>query len=345
MLSLITRHFTAMFHVDMQPPAPHEETGTFARKGLDLWQEGERSLTFFTSGSTGAPKACTHPESHVRQEITGIAPLAEDRESALITTPLHHLYGFTLGLMLPLSLGIPIRSVPPLPTVVDAQMRPKDMVVSIPLLWSRLVETKNRQTGRPDAGRDITLFTGTAPIRPETMHALQRNAFRTVEFFGSSEMGTVCCRENPDEPFCLLPHVKRGQGEHEGTLERLLPDGTLRRYPVLDHIVWFGDRLLRPGTRLDMAVQVAGVNVHPGHVASVLEKHEGVDQCLVRLMRPDEGYRLKAFIVPKPGRDEQYLRASLALFARKQLNDAERPTQYSFGKDIPRGPLGKPADW
>jgi 4-coumarate--CoA ligase (photoactive yellow protein activation family) len=345
MLSAITRQFTAMFHVDMQPPVLHEEIGEFVRKGLDLWQEGERPVTFFTSGSTGVPKPCTHLESHLRQEITSVAPLAEDRKSALVTAPLHHLYGFTFGLLLPLSLGIPIRSVPPLPTLVDAQMRPKDVVVGIPLLWSRLVEMKNWRTTRTDVGRDITIFTATSPIPPEVVHALRYNGFRTVEFFGSSEIGVVCCRENPDEPFCLLPHVERGKGEHEGTLERLLPDGMLMRYPVLDSITWIGERSLRPGARLDEAVQVAGVNVYPQYVGTVLERHEGVRQCLVRLMRPDEGYRLKAFIVPATGWNERELRESLALFARKHLEDTQRPAHYAFGDDIPRGPIGKPTDW
>jgi len=92
-------------------------------------------------------------------------------------------------------------------------------------------------------------------------------------------------------------------------------------------------------------VQVAGVNVYPEHVTSVLEGHEGVRLCLVRLMRPDEGYRLKAFIVPKPGWNKQALRASLARFARKRLNAVERPARYAFGEDIPRSPMGKPTDW
>ena len=345
MLAAITRQFTAMFHVDMQPPALHEAAGEFVRKGLDIWLEGERPVTFFTSGSTGVPKPCTHLESHLRQEITSVAPLAEDRKAALVTAPLHHMYGFTFGLLLPLSLGIPIRSAPPLPTLVDAQMRPNDLVVGIPLLWSRLAEMKNWRTSRSDPGRDITIFTATSPTPPEVLHAMRHNGFRTVEFFGSSEIGVVCWRENPDEPFCLLPHVERGKGEHEGTLERLLPDGALMRYPVLDTITWFGDRSLRPGARLDKAVQVAGVNVYPQHVASVLEKHEGVRQCLVRLMRQEEGCRLKAFIVPEPGWNEGELRASLARFARQRLNDAQRPARYAFGEDIPRGPIGKPADW
>ena len=341
----ITRKFTAMFHMDLQAPSPHEETGMLARNGLELWREGERPVTFFTSGSTGVPKACTHLESHLRQEITSVAALVEDRESALVTAPLHHMYGFTFGLLLPLSLGIPIRSVPPLPTLVDAQMRPKDIVVGTPLLWSMLVEMKNWLTSHSSAGRNITIFTATAPTPPEVMRALRHNGFRTVEFFGSSEVGVVCHRENPDEPFCLLPHVERGKGEHEGTFERLLPDGVLMRYPVLDSITWIGERSLRPGARLDQAVQVAGINVYPQHVAAVLEKHEGVCKCLVRLMRPDEGYRLKAFIVPQAGWGERELRESLVNFARKHLDDVQRPAHYFFGDGIPRGPMGKPTDW
>jgi len=345
MMPAITRCFTAMFHVDIPPPALHEKAGTFVRKGLEAWREGERPVTFFTSGSTGVPKPCTHLESHLRQEVASVAPLAEDRTSALVTAPLHHMYGFTFGLLLPLSLGIPIRSVPPLPTLVSAQMRPKDMVVGIPLLWSRLVEMKNWQANRSNAGRDITILTATSPIPAEVVHALQRHGFRTVEIFGSSESGAVCCRKNPDEPFCLLPHIKRGKEAHEGTFERLLPDGTLMHYPAQDNITWTGERSLRPGTRLDKAVQVAGVNVYLQHVGSVLERHEGVRQCLVRLMRPDEGHRLKAFIVPNTGWDEQALRKSLTLFVRKHLDAAQRPVRYAFGDDIPRGLTGKPTDW
>ncbi|MDR0466563.1 MAG: AMP-binding protein [Deltaproteobacteria bacterium] len=344
-LHAAARRFAAMFNVDVRPPLPQEETGIFAQKGLDLWQEGQRPLTFFTSGSTGEAKGCTHLESHVRQEIAGIVPWGEGGESMLATVPLHHMYGFIFGVLMPMCLDIPVRCAPPLPTVVDAQMRPKDLVVSTPLLWSRLVEMKNWLTGASDAGRDITIFMAAAPTPPEVMHALRRNSFRTVEFFGSSETGGFCCRENPDEPFVLLPHVERGKGEHEGAIERVLPDGTLMRYPFVDSIMWVGDRALLPGGRLDKAVQVAGVNVHPQHVASVLERHEGVRRCLVRLMREDEGHRLKAFVVPQQGWNEKALRKSLALFARQNLDDAERPGHYAFGDDIPRTPMGKPADW
>ena len=80
-------------------------------------------------------------------------------------------------------------------------------------------------------------------------------------------------------------------------------------------------------------------------MASVIERHKGVKQCLVRLMRQDEGYRLKAFVVPHPGYDVSALHKELILHARRELSDVQRPGAYTFGPDIPRGPLGKPMDW
>ena len=344
-LQSVTRQCNAMFHVNVPVPETDETCGEMPRRILAQWGDGPRPITFLTSGSTGEPKPCTHLESHLRQEITSVAPLVEDRTSALVTAPMHHMYGFTFGLLLPLSLDIPIRSVPPLPTLVEAQMTPGDIVVGIPLLWSQLGAMRNWQVEASEVGRDITIFTATAPTPPEVLNALLSNSFRVIEFFGSSEVGVVCCRMSPDTPFELLPHVDRGKGEYASALIRHLPDGEVRQYPVQDNITWVSERHLKPGARIDKAVQVGGINVYPQYVASRLEEVDGVKQCFVRLMRPEEGQRLKAFVVPERNWDVNKLHESLVRFARQELSDAQRPTLYAFGKDIPRGLVGKPADW
>lgn len=341
----VIRQCNAMFHVNIPVPETDETCGETPRRILSQWGCGPRPITFFTSGSTGEPKPCTHMESHLRQEITSVAPLVEDRTSALVTAPMHHMYGFTFGLLLPLSLDIPIRSVPPLPTLVEVQMTPGDIVVGIPLLWSQLVAMRNWQGEVSEAGRDITIFTATSPTPPEVLNAMLANGFRVIEFFGSSEVGVVCCRMTPENPFELLPHVDRGKGEYASSLVRHLPDGEIKFYPAQDNIEWISDRCLKPGARIDKAVQVGGVNVYPQYVASRLKEVEGVAQCVVRLMRPEEGQRLKAFVVPQRNCDVSRLHEALVRFARQELSDAQRPTLFSFGKDIPRGLVGKPADW
>ena len=62
-------------------------------------------------------------------------------------------------------------------------------------------------------------------------------------------------------------------------------------------------------------------------------------------MRPEEGDRLKGFIVPKGDWDARSLRSSLAVYLRERLRDAERPRSLTFGRTLPRNALGKDADW
>lgn len=341
----IARRFAAMFNVPPTVPEAGEAAGALAERTLAAWRNSGSLVTFFTSGSTGKPKPCTHPEDHLRQEITALAPLAAGCRAVLTSAPLQHLYGFSHALLVSCALGVPLRIQPSLPTVLAAQMRPGDLVVSIPLLWTRLAELIREGMELVD-GTDITIVTGSSPVSAEAMHILRGKGFRLREFFGASETGIICWRTTPEEPFSLFPHLRRGQkAGHEQELERILPDGSSIWYPLLDSIVWLDERRLFPRGRRDSAVQVGSVNVFPRRVEKVLAQHEGVRECSVRLMRPEEGERLKAFVVPASGWEEKKLRPALQAFAHDLLSDAERPARYAFGKDLPRSPLGKPVDW
>ena len=64
-------------------------------------------------------------------------------------------------------------------------------------------------------------------------------------------------------------------------------------------------------------------------------------------MRPEEGARLKAFVVPRPGWTAAGTDAQAALRAwiDQELAPAERPRAIRFGAYLPATPAGKPADW
>ena len=86
----------------------------------------------------------------------------------------------------------------------------------------------------------------------------------------------------------------------------------------------------------------------PAGIAALLGSHPAVRECAVRLMRPEEGERLKAFIVP---RDEAILDAPAALgrelrvWLAKRLSPPETPKSLLFGPELPRTVSGKLADW
>ncbi len=347
----IATSFTAMFPLNAVmllhtvQPSPQTQVGDLVHDVHGLWAQSERYIAFYTSGSTGKPKPCLHKEDHVRQEISSIAPYVSGQTSALVTVPLHHMYGFTFGLLLPMALGVSLRSVPLLPAAVATQMQEGDLVVGIPLLWSRFMESNAfRHITAPKSS--LCLLTATSPTPPQVLSAFYEQGFLLREFYGASEMGAVGCRPYAGKSFSLLGHLARAEhGQSTEKLCRTLPCGQEVEYDLLDHIDWHSERTFVHSRRRDKAVQVGGVNVFPDHVQKLLQEQEGVKECYVRLMRFEEGARLKAFVVPEAGYDIQVLRKTLSAWSRKHLGEAQRLGSYTFGEDIPRGALGKPSDW
>jgi acyl-coenzyme A synthetase/AMP-(fatty) acid ligase len=93
-------------------------------------------------------------------------------------------------------------------------------------------------------------------------------------------------------------------------------------------------------------VQVGGVNVFPERVREVLKRHPAVADAAVRLMRPGEGTRLKAFVVPKvTTADGEELGADLRAWMEQELTAPERPKAIRLGPALPVGSAGKSTDW
>ena len=123
-------------------------------------------------------------------------------------------------------------------------------------------------------------------------------------------------------------------------------DGRLAE--VQDHLIWNEDGTFRPHGRRDQAVQVLGINVYPAEIGRILETHPKVSKAAVRLMRPDEGDRLKAFIVPVPDlepRAAQKLGEELMHWCGQRLSNAQCPRSFQTGASLPRTDMGKSMDW
>jgi long-chain acyl-CoA synthetase len=106
-----------------------------------------------------------------------------------------------------------------------------------------------------------------------------------------------------------------------------------------------GERAFMPRGRHDGAVQVGGVNVFPAQIAARIQALDDVQECAVRLMRSEEGSRLKAFIVLASGADEHAFRERFALWLQQHCSAPERPKLLTFGAALPRNAMGKLTDW
>lgn len=318
-------------------PSGQERIATSAESLLAAWQSSSRCITFYTSGSTGTPKACPHSLSMLEQEAAFLAPYFQGRSRILSVVPAHHLYGFSFGVFLPAFCGIPVQQTIALPHVIASAMRPGDAVIGLPLLWQALLKT-----GQVPAGKGILAVSATAPIEEQTLKGLEQAGFALADIFGSSETGVAGIRTASHEAYRLAPHFAQTGPD---TLERSLPDAPHQPVCLEDHLHWLDDRHFLPAGRRDKAVQVGGVNVYPAQIAKKITSLPGVHACAVRPMRPEEGTRLKAFIVPSSEEDIQEFRRSLRRRLRQMLSAEECPVAFSFGPALPRNSMGKLADW
>jgi long-chain acyl-CoA synthetase len=310
-----------------------------ARAGLDAG--GGQAVTFRTSGSAGTPKRCTHALATLWQEVRVLAGLLPGRRRILSAVPSHHIYGFLFTVLLPRALGIDavidLRGAGPAASL--AMLRPGDLVVAHPGWWEALARLQ------PGLEPDVAGVSSTAPCPDALADELAAAGLRLVQVYGSSETAGVGWRDAAGAPFSLFPYWRGVDGMPE--LIRQLPDGGEARYPLQDALAWTGGTRFRPAGRIDQAVQVGGTNVFPGYVADVLRMHPAVLDAAVRLMRADEGRRLKAFVVPRAGHDADpgALRETLSGWVGERLATPERPAAWTFGERLPRQASGKPADW
>jgi long-chain acyl-CoA synthetase len=356
-----------------------------AQPRLEDWLDAARArlradaarVSFRTSGSSGNPKRCTHTLATLEQEVQELARLAPGRTRILSAVPSHHIYGFLFTILLPRALGIEevvdLRSASP--AVALAQARAGDLIVAYPGWWEALMRLD------PRFGADVAGVSSGAPCPDALAARVDAAGVRLLQMYGSSETGGVGWRDQAGAAFTLLPYWRRmeeaaeqvhEQAQEQGRerqhtdghgpeLARRLPDGSEAFYPLQDELAWQGERRFLPAGRIDGAVQVAGVNVFPAYVADVLKLHPRVLDATVRMMRPDEGRRLKAFVVvrPAPGADQEdsnaqgaaqaaehaALSQELANWIAARLSAPERPAAFTFGVRLPRQASGKPADW
>lgn len=317
----------------------HRTLGDWAAIVATSLEHFSGEMTFRSSGTTGVPVSSSHELGALVQEIRELARLLPERRRLLCAVPAHHIYGFLFSVLLPAELGIPVLDIRSrVPAGLSTQLRAGDLVVGHPTFWAAFARTV------PAVPAGVTGVTSTAPCPPELAAELIAHGLeRLVQVYGSSETSGIGWRATPDGDYHLLDHWRR---RGETTLIRSLPDGSEREHALPDRLCWSGERRFRLAGRRDGAVQVGGINVVPSDVAARLREHPAIREAAVRAMRPEEGSRLKAFIVPREDpSSSRHLVAELTEWCNTHLAVAERPKSFTFGECLPRGALGKLADW
>ncbi|MBT2773241.1 AMP-binding protein [Halomonas sp. ISL-60] len=293
-------------------------------------------LTFRTSGSTGSPTVHLHRWEDIEAEAHALAQRFASRaplHRVISWLPLHHLYGFMLGVALPSVMGIPRIS-------ADTAMLPTltagDVVVTVPPRWDYLARSRNVWPA------SVVGVSSTAPLSADTSDALIASGLAgLLEIYGSTETGGVATRWQQDEPYRLLAHWQRVDTQHIQRVNRPIATPSLAT-PLLDSTQWHDEHTFTLQGRRDDVVTIGGVNVSPQYVAERLRALESVAECSVRTTGPATKRRLKAFVVPVNNEQEA---ANAIAQAIVQLPAAERPVGVTYGDALPTNEMGKLTDW
>jgi acyl-coenzyme A synthetase/AMP-(fatty) acid ligase len=319
---------------------------------------GGPSVTLFTSGTTGVPKAVQHTWASLSRTVRVRPGLADSRW--FTGYPLH-LFAGTQVLCQAMWSGASLHLSPSQETgdiartIVDERV---EYATGTPSFWRRLIMTEGARL-RAASVRQVTL--GGETVDQAILDALAR-VFpdgRLLHIYATSELGRVLSvgdgragfpasylEVNP-EPGVEL-RVVDGQLEVRST-------NRMRRYDPLSPTQttaddWFatGDLVeIREGRahfvgRTTDIINVGGVKVSPLDVEAVLRTVAEVADCRVYGVSSSIAGRLVACdLVPAPGVSEDAARKAAAAACVERLSSAQRPRKFHIVPAIETTAAGK----
>jgi long-chain acyl-CoA synthetase len=337
------------------------------------------ALLQYTGGTTGVSKAAmlTHRNlSANAQQCRAWFPIAEPGgEVVLVCLPLFHVFGMTVSMLWPISIGARLVLMPNPRNI-------KDLVQSIPryhvTLLSALPALFVAINGRPGIDRvDVSsikaCFSGSAPLPAEVLWRFEElTGGKITEAYGLTETSPVT-HANPlngvrkigsvgvpvPETDMKIVDVETGRTElpvgEEGELcirgPQVMagywnrPDETANT--LRDGWVYTGD-LARVdeqgytyivGRKKDMIV-ASGYNIYPDEVDGVLFTHPAVlDAATIGVPDPRRGEAVKSFIVLEPGGSAT--KDEIIRHCREQLAAYKVPRSVEFIPELPKNAMMK----
>lgn len=354
-LEELSVHFDGLLHDQAVAPIPNivnvdlgglsSSHSNFRFKALDL---EHTSLTLFTSGSSGAPKAICKSLKEISIELE---QLESQWGSQITGTRIHstvsqqHIYGLLFRLLWPLCARRPFsRQNLEFPEQVTRIANDDCVLISSPALLKRMTEDDSSDNMR-------AVFSSGGPLSHDASHRA-KELFGTLpyEVFGSTETGGIAFRQQltPATPWTLFDCI-------EATLNQ---ERCLRlKSPYIDDNHWYqtadeceliNDRQFVLRGRTDRVIKIEEKRVSLVEVEKRLEQLDWVSECVTV---PYEQYNrlilASVLVLSENGKIklEQLGKGRFWLLLRKELREwlepIAIPRRYRILEEIPLNSQGK----
>jgi acyl-coenzyme A synthetase/AMP-(fatty) acid ligase len=322
------------------------EEGGEATFLLEPFEAGKVDVSFWTSGSTGAPKQIVRTVEQLECEVNLVSQVLDSGSGELVsgTVSHQHVYGLMFRILWPLTCGRPFsaRTHEVWETLLG-ELEQGGVLVTSPAHLSRL-------TGiTADAEPKLILSAGAVLAHQAAQDAEEVFGLYPTEIFGSTETGACAIRQtrNSDDPWVPLPSIVFG----------LTPNQELQiQSPAVSMTSWVKTAdivdLLPDGRfsfkgRADRIVKIEGKRVSLPEVETGLAELQWVD--IVAVLPIEERRNMLAAVVVCSDlgceklqelgefRFSRLLRQELSL----QLEPAGLPKLWRFVESLPTGDMGK----
>ncbi|MCM3759708.1 long-chain-fatty-acid--CoA ligase [Alkalihalobacillus oceani] len=350
--------------------------GGAAFKPVPLDPETDLALLQYTGGTTGLAKGVmlTHQNLVVNTMQAGhwIYKTTPGDERMLAVLPFFHVYGMTVCMNLAIMNGFTLILLPKFEPLQVLKVIAKHRVTlfpGAPTMYIALIHQPNIETY--DLSSVLACLSGAAPLPQEVQQTFERlTGGKLVEGYGLTETAPVLTANPiwgtrksgsigipwPDTEMIVRtadgqeaepgeigeiavrgPQVMQGYWNMAEETERVLQEGWLLTgdmgYMDEDGFFYIVDR------KKDMII-AGGFNIFPREIEEVLYEHEAIQEvAIIGVPDPYRGETVKAFIVPKEGRD--VTAEELDQFCRARLAAYKVPHLYEFRSELPKTMVGK----
>ena len=332
----------------------------------------------YTSGTTGAPKACVHTHRTVTTSFAGAVQWRRVHAEAvfLSVAPLFHLLGLQGNVNAALYVGGTIVLMPRWDRALAADMIEQHRVTNWSALPAMLVDFFDQPgIGERDLSSLQTLNGGGAAMPEQLANLLKtRHGLDYIEGYGLTETASFLCVNPLHKPkrSCLgvatfgvdlriidpdtLQAVAPGeQGEIVVHAAQVMlgywnqPEANAQTFLVID-----GKRFFRTGDlasvddegyvfmrdRLKRMINASGYKVWPAEVEAMLHTHPAVlEACVIAVPDDKRGESVKAIIALRSGAGET--EDDLLAWCKANMATYKAPRQVAIEASLPKGPTGK----
>jgi malonyl-CoA/methylmalonyl-CoA synthetase len=312
---------------------------------------------FFTSGTTGKPKAVPNTHANHIWNIQTCSKVWQwtDSDSLLISVRLTHMLGCVMGLSGVLYHGNTFYITDRFDAEKILALLEKEKISMFsygPLVYAKLLEVEKDY----DLSKVRLFISGSGPLPPSTWQAFKdRYGQEILEVYGSSETGRIASNlldeRIPGSPGRPLPDVQikvedngelavKSPGVFPGyynnaelTNKNLTPDGFWRTGDIVEI---HDGRIILKG-RIHEIIRRLGYSVSPRDVEWAMHKFPAVkDIAVLGEQRATEaGDKIVYFVVTEAGQDD------IMAYCRENLPSIWRPDQIIIVDELPKNKTGK----